>query len=122
MITKSGLRKEFGTRTKKIEVKAWGGEVEIKRLSIAENNEAQSVLLKDMAVSDVQGGQVEVSIGQSQASAVISVAYALVNPRMTAEELGSLDSDGMEGVTEIKTALDEWDTPKKSQEESSDSD
>lgn len=114
MITKADLKKKYTSQTKTIEVKSWGGEVEIRKLTIAENNEAQAVLLKDKLASEMANGRVEVSIGQAQASAVIAVAYALVNPKMTVEELSGLDSEGMEGVTEIKKALDEWDTPKKS--------
>lgn len=117
MITKAGLKKKFTSDTMTIEVKAWGGEVEIRKLTIAANNEAQAVLLKDRLASEMQDGKVEISIGQAQASAVIAVSHALVNPKMSIEELSSLDSDGMEGVTEIKRALDEWDKPKKSKVE-----
>ncbi len=40
---------------------------------------------------------------------------------MTVKELSNMGSEGMEGITEIKFQLDEWDEPKKSEEERSSS-
>lgn len=120
-ITKEALGQQFKSETKTVEVKAWNGEVEIKKLTIAEKQESDAVLMKDVAIDDIKDGKIEVSVNKTQLSAVIAVSHALVSPRYKVQELLDLPSEAMEGIAEIKLALDEWDTPKKSKAKNSSS-
>lgn len=114
MITKDQLFKQFTPETKTIKVEAWGGqEVEIRKLTIAAQNEIQAVLLKDMNIAKMDGEAIEIGIEQATKASLIAVSKALVNPALTVEELESLGNDAMDGISEIKNALDEWDKPKK---------
>jgi len=111
--TKEQLFGRFGNTTKKIKVKAWNMEVEIRKLTVAESNSVNALLYADVPAQEAAKGKVEVSIGKMNESATLAVSFALVNPALTLLELGNLIG-AMEGITEIKQELDVWDKPKKS--------
>ena len=113
-VTLNDLKEKFDTSTKEVEVKAWGGTVTIKKLTIEESNRVQAMLLSDATPEELDNGEINVKISKAQEANILRVSLALVKPKMKPQELGSLSPEAMDGVNEIIAALDEWDKPKKS--------
>lgn len=113
-LSRENIIGKYKAESKTVNVKAWGGDVVIRKLRVAEANAVQAVMLKDMELTDVKDSKVEVSIGRANEAAILAVSFALVEPKLTVKDLNELPADAMEGVTQIKDALDNWDKPKKS--------
>lgn len=120
MKTKEDLLNRFAKfETKEIIVKAWDNmPVKIKKLSISEYNQTQAMMMNDATPEDLKNGKMAIAMGKMLDSQLLAVSYALVEPKMSFAELGSLDTDGQAGISEIYSALEEWDKPKKSKAES----
>ena len=113
MLSKSNLKKKYARETKEIEVKAWDGSVEIRKLTIKEENDVRAMLMNNATPAEMVDNKIEISVALLNEANVLAVSYCLVNPSMSAEDLNGLNSDAFDGVNEIKTALDEWSKPKK---------
>ena len=113
-VTLEELRERFDTPTKEIEVKAWGGKVTIKKLTIEEENRVQALLLSDVTPEELEENKINVKIANAQQANLLKASLALVKPKMKPQELGALSPEAMEGVNEIIEALEKWDKPKKS--------
>lgn len=112
-MTKKELLEKFKPETKEIEVKAWGANVSIKKLTIKEANDVQSMLMNNATTEELQTGKLEISVGKLQQSQWLAVSYALVEPKLTIDEISGLSTDGQLGIAEIYEALQAWDKPKK---------
>lgn len=113
-MTKQELFALYPAETKEIQVKAWNNnKVKIKKLTIKQDDEVQSMLMNNASVGDLQGGKLEVSVGLLQKSQWLAVSYALIEPKLTVDELSGLPIDAQAGVGEIHEALQAWSKPKK---------
>ncbi|MDD5406013.1 MAG: hypothetical protein PHE73_03605 [Sulfurovaceae bacterium] len=121
-ITKEELFALYPAETKEMQVKAWQNmSVKIKKLTIKQDDEVQAMLMNNASANDLKDGKLEVSVSLLQKSQWLAVSYALVEPRLTVDEISSLPTDAFAGVSEIYDALQEWGKPKKSRGESSSS-
>lgn len=113
-MTKKDFMNKFKTKTKEITVKAWDNEpVEIRELTVSEANDVQSMMLKDTDTDVLSKGKVEVSISAIESSKIRAVSYALVNPKLSEEELSGLGNAARDGINEIYEALTELNKPGK---------
>ena len=102
---------KFKTKTKKVFIKEWGEEVEIKQLSLGEKNEVDYLMLKgkEQDLSQKDGKiKVEIELDKFNESVFLAVSYALVNPKMSLEDVKALNADAMAGILEVKAHLDDW--------------
>ncbi len=113
MLTRDDLKKRYAGVTKEVEVKSWGGSVEIRKLTVMESNEVQGMLMNNATPGEVKDNKIEITVALFNESNMMAVSLALVNPKMSIKEMKELTSDALEGITEIKLALDSWSTPKK---------
>lgn len=111
-MTKEDILNKFKPETKTIRVEAWGTEVKIRKLTIKERNEVDSLVLKDTDAAEVADGKVKVDLKKANEAIIRKVSYALVEPKFKPAELESLSEEAFEGVLEIEKALNEWDKPK----------
>jgi len=117
-ITLDDLKSKFGTtETKEIEVKAWGGTVVIRKLTIAETNKINDLILSDATPEELENGKMKVKVSKANEANILKVSFALVQPKMKPKELESLSPEAMDGINEIIEALEAWDKPKKSQKQ-----
>jgi hypothetical protein len=112
-MNKKDFLTKFKTKTKTITVKAWEEEVEIRELTVSEHNEVQSYMLKDSDLEAISHGKVEVSIGKLEGAKVKAVSMALVNPKLTEDELSGLGRSAQDGINEIYEAINGFNEPKK---------
>lgn len=112
-INKSELLNKFKTKTKEVEVKSWGMNVEIRELTVAESSEVQSLMLKDSTADELSSGTVNISMGKFEESKIKAVSLSLVNPKLSEGELSGMGSAASEGITEIYDAIGEFNKPKK---------
>jgi len=91
------VQAKYKTEEKTIKVKAWDGEVKIKKLTIEETNTFLNIQKNDGGVAGI----------------VQAVSSCLVEPEITANEINELDESAFEGVNEIYKALNEFSKPKK---------
>jgi hypothetical protein len=112
MTDKKDILKKFQTETKEIEVSAWGARVKIRKLTIAEQSEVDSLMLKDASTDEVVDGKVKVDLKLANEAIIRKVSYALVEPKFKPAELAELPNDAFAGIQEIEKALKEWDKPK----------
>jgi len=114
-INKDDLTAKFTPETKTIMVKAWGGDVTIKKLTISEQAKYTDLLLKGKTTEDVgEDKTMAIGLDDAREATLLRVSMSLVSPRFKPEELGELSENAQAGITEISEALDAWDKPKKS--------
>lgn len=87
------------TEEKVVNIKAWGGEVKIRPLTIAERNEVINLLQKD---GDINNAKIA-SLIEAQ---VLTAHFALVEPKISPDELKALPEKAFEGVKEICEEVD----------------
>lgn len=121
-MTKEELFALYPTETKEIQVKAWQNKsVKIKKLTIKQDDEVKAMLMNNASADDLADGKFEVSVSLLQKSQWLAVSYALVEPKLTVDEISGLPTDALAGISEVYEALQEWAKPKKSKGESSSS-
>ncbi len=121
-MTKEELFGRFKAETKEVAVKAWDNDkVTIRKLTIREASEVKSLLMNNATSEQLSSGKLEISVGLLEHSQYLAVSYALVTPKLTIEEIESLPTDALTGISEIHDAINEWDVPKKSKGASSSS-
>lgn len=113
MIEKNALLEKFKRNQKKIKVKAWGEEVVIQQLSVKEKSEVESFILGDATPEELRNGTFKIGMAAAIESRILAVSYALVEPKMSVEDLNSLDASASEGLGEIYQAIEDFNTPKK---------
>ena len=116
-ITLEDLRDRFKIDTKEVYIKAWGGNVTIKKLTIAEENKVNELLYSDVTSDELENNKIKVNISKANEANILRASFALVKPKMKPKELSSLPPEALEGVEEIIKALAEWSKPKKSQKQ-----
>lgn len=97
MLSFEDIQASSKTVEKTVEIDAWGGEVKIKQLTIAES--------ADVIATQAKGEQV--------LSMAKTASYALVEPKMSVKKLIALPQDSFEGIAEIVNAVAELAEPKK---------
>lgn len=111
---KQDLLNKFKPKTKEIEVKAWGGiTVEIRELSISEVNDIQASMLENTPLDEISKGKVNISIGKLEEAKTKAVSLALVEPKLSVDELNKMGVTAKDGVAEIYDAIKEMEQPKK---------
>ena len=93
-----------------------GQEVTIRRLTIKEANEIREVMLDGATVS-TKSEDVEIPVSRMSRAQVLTVAYGLVKPEMSIEDIEALPESAMECIGEIYQAIQEFDKPKNSKGE-----
>ena len=111
LLSKDDILKKFVTDEKVIDVKAWGGKVKIRKLTMKEKAEINELMLSDATQEELEKGQVRIAISKMAEVKMRAVAYALVEPRLSYNELRQLDGAAMEGVDEIYEELEKFDQP-----------
>lgn len=94
MLKLQNIKENFSAEEKVVNVKAWGGEVKIRPLTIAERNEVIATMQKD-------GAQEKVGLADFIAAQIKTAHFALVDPKISEEELKALPERAFEGVKEI---------------------
>jgi len=121
MITKEELLNKFKTEEKIINVKAWDADVKIRRLTIKESDEAESMMLGSvdlLSAQEIKNGKMTLNADSFSRSQLLTVSCALVEPKMTIDELNGMSgAEARAGVLEIYLAAQDWDKPKKSEDE-----
>lgn len=121
MITKEDLFRKFKNEEKTLHVEAWEADVKIRRLTIKEADEVSALMLGELTnekFANIQNNEMILSADSFSQSQYLTVSHALVDPKMTSEELGALAGNfAKAGVLEIYSAIQEWDKPKKSKDE-----
>ena len=97
MLDLKAIQKKYQTSETTVDVKAWGGEVKIRQLTVSESAEVAHTSAR----------------GEGVNAMVKNVAFALVEPSITFDELSKLPGDSFEGIKEINDALSELNEPKK---------
>ena len=97
MLSFEDIQKQCKTAEATVEIEAWGGEVKIRQLTVAET-------------ADVVKSQTD---GDSAMSTIKLVSYALVEPKMTVKKILSLPAEAFEGIRQIAEALSNLESPKK---------
>lgn len=110
MLKLEDIQKKHPTQEKTITVKAWGGDVRIRQLTIGERSEVMGMMMA--GDTKVVGDKIQANAGQYAKSRILAASFALVEPAISYEDLSSLHG-AMEAVDEIYEALNEFDTPKK---------
>ena len=113
MLNKEMLLGKFERKQKTIKVKAWGGEVVIQQLSIKEKSEIEAMIYGNATPEELREGTFKIDMNALVASRIKAVSYALVEPKLSIEDLESLTGEAGEGINEVHSALEELNTPKK---------
>ena len=112
-MTKAKLLSKLTKQSKTIRVEAWDTDVTISQLNISEGMKVQSILFKNQTLKNISDGQVEVGLEALTESNILAVSLALTSPKLSVKELNNMGPIGLDGINEIKNALDTWDKPKK---------
>ena len=110
MLKIEDIRKKHPTQEKTVTIKAWGGDVRIRQLTIGERAEVMGMMMA--GDTKVIGDKVQANAGQYAKSRMLAASFALVEPQISYDELSGL-AGAMEAVDEIYEALNEFDAPKK---------
>lgn len=96
---------KFVTGTKKVKIKALdNAEIEIRELTVAEGNDFYQRLVKGVK----EDGSADIDFNSMMEIRLEKVALALVEPKMTVDELKALSSKANEALTEISDAIDSF--------------
>jgi hypothetical protein len=96
---------KYKTQTKVIKVKALDNqEVTIRELTVNESNE----FYKKIVGEPKEDGSMQFNYKEIFSIKVEKVATAMVNPRMTAEELEELSEGATEAINEIAEAIENF--------------
>lgn len=110
MLKIEDIRKKHPTQEKTVTIKAWGGDVRIRQLTIGERAEVMGMMMS--GDGKVVGKKIHTNAGQYAKSRILAASFALVEPSISYDELSALP-DAMDAVNEINEALNEFDAPKK---------
>lgn len=110
MLKFEDIQKKHPTQEKTITVKAWGGDVRIRQLTIGERSEVMAMMMS--GDGKVVRDKIRANAGQYAKSRILAASFALVEPAISYDDLSAL-SGSMDAVNEINEALNEFDTPKK---------
>jgi len=102
---------KYKTETKTIEID--GKKLTIRKLTNKEANEVQEVMLSDASTKELQNGEVKISVGKLRKVQMMTVSYALVEPKMSIEDLENLSEDSFELIQKIYEKVQDFDKPKK---------
>ena len=116
-MTKQNLLNKFTNQTKTFRVESWDTDVTIKQLSIIQNIQLQAALFKGQSQENMRAGTLQVDMELMQKTNIHAVSLALVEPALSVKEIESMGADFLVGVNEVKAKIDNWDEPKKSEEE-----
>lgn len=97
MIDLKDLQAKYPIEEKQVKIKAWGGDVKIKRLTLEETSKYFHIKETDGAIEGM----------------ITAVSYALVDPKINTNDLNSLNESSFEGVQEIFDELMEFTNTKK---------
>ncbi len=110
MLDRKNLLSGFTLDEKTIKVKAWeslgDNEVKVRKLSVKESSEINSILFDGAEPKD---GQYLVQIDKLKKAQIATVNYALVEPSLTRNELERLSDEAHEGIAEIYTEVMNFD-------------
>lgn len=96
---------QFKPAERTIKVKALGDkEVTIKNLTVAESNQITGVLTKDAEIDLKTGGFRSLPV-PFQNSKLLAISLAMVDPKMSVEELEALSQTADDALTEIYEAI-----------------
>lgn len=110
---KRELLKKFKPKSKKLHVKAWDETVEIRELNAGEFIEINSIIMDGSVKEDLIDGKMNVSIANVEKAKFTRVSKALVNPKLSVEELESLGESAIAGINEINDEIGKFNAPKK---------
>lgn len=97
MLKLSDIQKKHSTAEKTIKVEAWGGDVKIRDLTVAESADVVATRMR----------------GEAGMSVVKTASYALIEPAMTVADISAMSEDAFDGVSEIVKAIGEFKPEKK---------
>lgn len=96
---------KFVTGTKKVKIKALdNAEIEIRELTVSESNEFFKRLIKGMDAE----GKADIDMNQMTEIRLEKVALAMIEPKMSVEDLRALSSKANEALNEISDAIDSF--------------
>lgn len=97
MLSLEDIQSQCKTTEKTVKIKAWGGDVKIRQLTVKES-------------SDVLTSQ----LAQDGAMAMIKTAsFALLEPKMSIDKIQDLSQEAFEGIREVVEAVGELSEVKK---------
>jgi hypothetical protein len=101
---------KFKVNTKKVKIDALdGAEITIQELTVAQSTEFQK-----RVISGIDGdGKAELNYDELADIKLEKVALAMVEPKLTLEELKALSSTANKAIDEISDAIDNFDEGKK---------
>ncbi|MBL4730282.1 MAG: hypothetical protein JKY28_02690 [Sulfurimonas sp.] len=97
MLTLEDIEKICKTKEGTVNIEAWGGEVKIRQLTVAETAEVVKTQ----------------TAGDGAMSTIKMASFALVEPKMSVKKMLSLPAEAFEGIAEIVKAVGELQEPKK---------
>ncbi|UTJ05389.1 hypothetical protein [Arcobacter roscoffensis] len=111
MLKKEDILSKFTSSTKTYESKVFEGEqIKVKKLSISERVVVDGVMLKN---AKFEGSKVtKIPPSDYNKAAYIATAYGMVEPKMTLEEIESLDNNALPFAIEVFEQIQELDKPK----------
>jgi len=125
MLNKSDILGKTEVETKSIHVKAWGGDVTIKRLTIKERESLDAILYEGATLEELQSGKVRVTPEKFAKVSSMAVSFALIDENgkqmFSEDELSTLCEDARTAINEVYQALEVFDTVKKSKTDASSS-
>ena len=112
MLDKESLVEKFALQTKTVTIESAGGDVKIKKLTIAQRQEVNDLLFGEAKVAQANKG-VEVEVTRYNKAAKLAVSYGLVEPKLSIREIEKLSEDANDFIMEVFNAIQEFDEPKK---------
>ena len=114
MITKKDLLAQFTQATETFTVEAWNNaQVQLRKLTIKEQADINAILFGDITTANVEELSTSISLSAMQDAQILTAHYALVEPKMSVNDINNLPIEALAGIAEIHEALSEWSNPKK---------
>ena len=112
MLDKDSILEKFALQTKTVQIEAVGGEVKIKKLTIAQRQEVNDLLFGESKIA-ASGKQMEIEVTRYNKAAKLAVSHGLIEPKLTMREIEKLSEDANDFINEVFNAIQEFDEPKK---------
>lgn len=103
MLDKKTLFQQFGKADRIIHVEAWDADVKIRDFSVEERKKIISEMIKSPISKD---GDTQINYADALEAKLLAVSMALVEPKLTVNDLRQLSEKAMDGINEIYDAIE----------------
>lgn len=114
---KDQILQKSNIETTSFHVKAWGVDITIKKLTIKERNEVDAVMYGNSSIEDMKHEKLSITPDLFYKVSVKAVSYSVVeedgSQMFSEDELYSMSDTSRDAISEIYTALEGFDKPKK---------